>query len=117
VKQLEIERKYLLRPCSPKRFLRRLGLVYRRYFIQQYYLPEQNGAYVRYRRRDDTYFKTVKSGEGMVREEHEYQVGKEEFDAQLKKRLGAIIEKERFVLDNRGVTYEMDRITGELTGL
>jgi len=53
----------------------------------------------------------------MVREEHEYQVEKEEFEAQLKKRLGAIIEKERFVFDYRGVTYEMDRFTGELTGL
>ena len=53
----------------------------------------------------------------MVREEHEYQVEKEEFEAQLKKRLGAIIEKERFVFDYRGVTYEMDRFTGELSGL
>ena len=113
----EIERKYLLRPCSPRRFLRKLGLTYRKYFIQQYYLPEQNGIYIRYRRKDDTYFKTVKSGEGMVRKESEYQVERGEFEGQMHRHTGAIIEKERFVFVYRGLTYEMDHFRGELTGL
>jgi len=117
MKGYEIERKYLLRPCSPKRFLHKLGLTYRKYFIQQYYLPEQNGIYIRYRRKDDAYFKTVKSGEGMVREESEHPVEREEFEAQLKRHTGAIIEKERFVFVYHGLTYEMDRFLGVLAGL
>ena len=117
MKGYEIERKYLLRPCSPRRLLRKLGLTYRKYFIQQYYLPVKNGVYIRYRRKDDAYFKTVKSGEGMVRKESEHQVNREEFETHLKSHVGAIIEKERFVFVYRDLTYEMDRFHGALAGL
>jgi len=117
MKQLEIERKFLLRPCLPKRFLHAHGLAYRKYIIQQYYLPKQNGVYIRYRRKNSNYFKTIKSGEGMVREEQEHTVSKEEFEAHLKEHIGNIIEKERFVFLYRGITYELDRFRGRLKGL
>jgi len=117
VKGFEIERKYLLRPCLPGHTLRRLGVPYRKYFIQQYYLPERNGEYVRYRRRDDRYFKTIKSGEGMVRSEEEFEVDRALFEKYLDEHTGAVIEKERFLFEYQGVTYEMDRFTGKLAGL
>ena len=117
MKEFEIERKFLLRPCSPKRFLHSAGLEYRKYFMQQYYLPEQEEGYVRYRRRDKKFFKTIKSGEGMVREESEYPVSKEEFDSHLENHVGKIIKKERFVFDYEGLTYELDRFGGALKGL
>ena len=97
MKEFEIERKFLLKPCSPKRFLYSAGLEYRKYFMQQYYLPEQEEGYIRYRRRDEEFFKTIKSGEGMVRKESEHLVSKEEFDSHLESHIGKVIEKERFV--------------------
>ena len=117
MKQYEIERKFLLRPCLPGRFLRRRGIEYRKYFIQQYYLPEQNGKYIRYRRRDSHYFQTVKSGEGLVREEYEKRVSKKEYRHHLKDHIGKIIEKNRYVFDYRGVRYEWDKFLGALKGL
>ncbi|MEA3456243.1 MAG: CHAD domain-containing protein [Campylobacterota bacterium] len=117
MKEFEIERKFLLRPCSPKRFLRSIGLEYRKYTIQQYYLPEHKEGYVRYRRRDKKFFRTIKSGEGMVREETEYPVPKEEFESHLEEHVGKIIEKERFVFVYEGMTYELDRFYGALKGL
>lgn len=117
MKQFEIERKFLLRPCSPKRFLLSIGLEYRKYFIQQYYLPEQEEGYIRYRRRDKQFFKTIKSGEGMVREESENPVSKEEFGGHLESHVGKVIEKERYVFVYEGLTYELDRFDGALKGL
>ena len=117
MKGLEIERKFLLRPCSPKHFLHAMGLDYRKYRLQQYYLPEQNGEYIRYRRKNNLYLKTVKSGEGMVRSEHEYPVSKKEFESHIKEHIGKIIEKERFVFRYGGKIYEMDRFRASLEGL
>ena len=117
MKGFEIERKFLLKPCSPKRFLHSADLEYRKYFMQQYYLPEQEEGYIRYRRRDKQFFKTIKSGEGMVREESEYPVTKEEFDKHLENHVGKIIEKKRFVFTYKGLTYELDRFLGPLKGL
>ena len=117
MKQYEIERKFLLRPCLPGRFLRRRGVAYHKYFIQQYYLPRQNGKYIRYRRRDEHYFQTIKSGEGLVREEYEKQVSEKEYRQHLKDHIGKIIEKNRYLFDYRGARYEWDKFLGELKGL
>ena len=117
MKEFEIERKFLLKPCSPKRFFHSAGLEYRKYFMQQYYLPEQEEGYIRYRRRDEEFFKTIKSGEGMVRKESEHLVSKEEFDSHLESHIGKVIEKERFVFLYEGLTYELDRFVGALKGL
>jgi CHAD domain-containing protein/CYTH domain-containing protein len=117
MENMEIERKYLLKPCAPKRFLCSKKILYRKNFIQQYYLPKLDREYVRYRRKNDTYYKTIKSGEGMVREEYESIVPKEEFDRYLKEHVGAIIEKDRYVFDYGGMTYEMDRFRHDFKGL
>jgi len=117
VKGLEIEKKYLLRPCSPKIFLDSLGLTYRKYMIAQYYLPPKSGELVRYRKRDREYFKTIKSGEGLVRQEYEVRVEKEEFDRNVSFRSGKIIKKQRFVFVYQERVYEMDRFRKALDGL
>jgi len=117
MKDMEIERKYLLRPCSPRKFLHSRGLRYHKFFIQQYYLPEQEGHYVRYRRKNDNYYRTVKSGEGLVRKEYETRVSREEFESYLPEHVGIIIEKDRYVFEYGGMTYEMDRFRRDLKGL
>ncbi len=117
MKNFEIERKFLLRPCSPKRFLDILNVEYQKFSIQQYYLPQKDGVYVRYRSRNGQFFKTIKSGEGMVREEYESSVPKEEFEKHLDEHIGRVIEKNRFVFTYGGIKYEMDRFLGELKGL
>ena len=117
MKELEIERKYLLRPCSPKRFLHAISLSYRRHSIMQYYLPPKEGEYVRYRKRDREFFKTIKRGEGLVREEYEDSVSKKEFESHLAGYAGNVIEKDRYVFTYEDVTYEMDRFHNTLDGL
>ncbi len=117
MKELEIERKYLLRPCSPEDFLQSIGLKYHSYLIMQYYVPPLDGGYIRYRQRNQEFFKTIKRGEGMVKEEYESSVTKEEFDSNLENHTGNIIEKERFVFIYDDMTYEMDRFKKTLNGL
>ncbi|MEA3419234.1 MAG: CHAD domain-containing protein [Campylobacterota bacterium] len=115
--EVEIEKKFLLQPCAPKRFLKSHEIDYHKYVIQQYYLAPVNGQYVRYRRKDSLFFKTIKSGEGMVREEHESQVSGEEFLEHLDGHIGRLIEKERFVFEYGSMTYELDRFKKSLKGL
>jgi CHAD domain-containing protein/CYTH domain-containing protein len=115
--EFEIERKFLLQPCAPKCFLKSYEIDYHKYAIQQYYLAPANGRYARYRRKDSLFFKTIKSGEGMVREEHESQVSSEEFFEHLDGHIGRLIEKDRFVFEYESMTYEMDRFKKSLKGL
>ena len=118
MKGLEIERKYLLKPCSPKRFLHSVGSG----VSQVFYAAVLSSRAGRRGMSDiaggiSKFFKTIKSGEGMVREESEYLVTKEEFDKHLEDHVGKIIEKERFVFAHKGLTYELDRFFGPLKGL
>lgn len=117
MKDVEIERKFLLRPCLPKHFLEAKGIKYRRFVLQQYYLAPANGEYIRYRRSDNHFYKTIKNGEGIVREEREYPVDMEEFETHLPSHTGKIIKKKRYVFDYKNVTYEMDRFRKSLNGL
>ncbi len=117
MKKYEIERKFLLKPCSPERFLQAMGLEYVRHDIHQYYLTSKEHGGVRYRRKDMKFYKTIKRGKGMVREEYENLISEEEYIASLDKHSGKIIEKDRFVFTYDGRVYEMDNFKKELRGL
>lgn len=115
--EVEIERKFLLRPCAAKCFFKSHEIKYRQYGIQQYYLAPVNSQYIRYRKKDSLFFKTIKSGEGLVRKEQESQVSREEFLEHLGSHIGRLIEKERFVFEYESMTYELDRFKKSLKGL
>ncbi len=114
---LEIERRFVLYPCSMKRFLKSSSLSYDRSLIVQFYLVASEGEVVRYRRRGDTFIRTVKTGSGLVRQEHEERIPKSAFKEALRRNRGGVIRKERFVFEIGGVTFELDSFKKPLKGL
>lgn len=115
--QLEIERKFLLRPCSPRKFLSAIGAVYDKYQLEQYYLPVEKYKNTRYRKKGKKFFKTIKSSHGMIRNEEEYQVQEAEYLEYYKEHVGRVIQKDRFVFEYEGDKYELDRFKKDFKGL
>ncbi|WP_353662908.1 CHAD domain-containing protein [Hydrogenimonas sp. SS33] len=113
----EIERRFWLYPCSMKRFLRENAIAYDACPIIQFYLVAETGRVERYRQKCTHYIRTIKKGQGLVREEQEEEIGREAFEEALKRNRGGIIRKvrRRFVLEGR--TYELDSFKGPLKGL
>ncbi|SFV60472.1 hypothetical protein MNB_SV-6-1852 [hydrothermal vent metagenome] len=114
---VEIERKFLFRPCAPKKFLNDLGVTYTKYSMQQYYISTEKYPNIRYRKKNNNFYKTIKSGDGLVRREEEFAVTQEEFLKHLDKHSGRIIEKDRFVFVYDDITYELDIFKKDLKGL
>jgi len=98
MEHLEIERRFVLYPCSMKRLLKSASLSYERSRIVQFYLVAEEGEVVRYRRRGDTFTRTVKRGSGLVRKE-------------------GVIRKVRLLFEMGGVTFELDSFKKPLKGL
>lgn len=115
--ELEIERKFLLLPCRAKKFLDLYTFPYKKVRLEQYYVSTPASPYTRYRKKGDTFYQTIKSGEGMVREEKEFEVSQKEYEAHRSQALGRIITKDRYTFEYQGNTYEMDRFKGTLKGL
>lgn len=119
--ELEIERKFLLLPCSAKKLLHSYKIPYKipykRVRLEQYYLSTRASPYTRYRKKGDSYYQTIKSGEGLVREEKEFEISQKEYLAHRSKALGRIITKNRFIFEYQEHTYEMDIFKGTLKGL
>ncbi|WP_457599667.1 CHAD domain-containing protein [Hydrogenimonas sp.] len=117
MKHFEIERRFLLYPCSMKRFLKMHGIPFESSRILQFYLVANEGEVVRYRRRDDTYVRTVKRGSGLVREESEEPITKEAFEEAFRRNRGGVIEKRRLLFRMDGYTFELDSFKKRLKGL
>lgn len=115
--ELEIERKFLLLPCRAKKLLHFYQIPYKKVRLEQYYVSTPASPYTRYRKKGDTFYQTIKSGEGMVREEKEFEVSQEEYEAHRSEALGRVITKERYTFEYQGDTYEMDLFKGTLKGL
>ena len=113
----EIERKFLLRPCSLKKFLKRHGLSYRKVVIEQFYLRSDAEGSERYRRIGDRYIHTVKSGGGMTRTEREEEVDRETYLAMKERAASGLIEKVRYLVPVGERTFELDAFRGGLRGL
>jgi CHAD domain-containing protein/CYTH domain-containing protein len=66
---------------------------------------------------NDTCYKTVKKGAGIVREEIEKEIPKKTYKKKRKKHLGKIIRKTRYIMQEDGLHYDIDIYSGELAGL
>jgi CHAD domain-containing protein/CYTH domain-containing protein len=117
MKTIEIERKFLLRPCSLKKFLKRHGLRYKAVPIEQFYLRSDKRGSERYRRAGERYIHTLKSAGGLVREEREEEVDAATYLRFKARAASGLIEKIRYRVEYRGYTYELDAFDGPLKGL
>ncbi|MGK2855783.1 MAG: CYTH domain-containing protein [Thermoanaerobaculia bacterium] len=105
---LEIERKFLLRelPTEYERFEHEE--------IRQGYAEDG----LRFRQRGEAFFRTRKIGAGMVLEEHESEITREEFDAAWPSTEGRRLEKTRTEVPlEHGLVAEVDIFLGTLAGL
>ncbi len=117
MKQMEIERKFLLPPCSMKRFLKKNEISYEKFPIEQFYLAGDDSSAERYRRIGERYVHTIKTGAGLVREEFEEPVSAYVYERMKAQNSGKIIKKVRFRFELEGYTFELDSFKGRLKGL
>ncbi|WP_456450492.1 CHAD domain-containing protein [Hydrogenimonas sp.] len=117
MKHLEIERRYLLYPCSAKRLLEKLGVAYEALSLRQFYLVADAKRVERYRQVGKRYILTRKRGSGLSREEEEHAIDRETFEEALAKNEGGLIVKKRFVFTYEGRRYELDSFRKRLKGL
>ncbi|WP_457607917.1 CHAD domain-containing protein [Nitratifractor sp.] len=119
MKKMEIERRFLLIPCSVERLLKEEGVDYRMEKIEQFYLESSEQSVDRYRRIGDRYIHTRKRGAGLVREEWEEEVSREEYlEARQKVNKKRRIVKKRFVVKwKEGLSFEIDSFKEALKGL
>lgn len=105
---LEIERKFLLRDL-PAEFEN-----HRHELIRQGYAEDG----LRFRQRSDSYFETRKVGAGLVFEEYEREISREEFETAWPSTVGRRLEKTRTEIPLHGdLVAEVDLFLGVLSGL
>lgn len=107
----EIERKFLVRGPVPE------GLVGRP-IRQGYITAASDTAEVRLRQKGEACFLTIKSGGGLVRDEHEIAIGAAEFETLWQLTEGRRVEKTRYtgrLAD--GLEFELDVFEGHLAPL
>ncbi len=115
--EVEIERKYLLLPMIADGLLESFEIPYKKERMEQFYVSTQASPYTRYRKKGDTYYQTIKSGEGLVRQESEKEVTKQEYKEHRERSSGRIITKDRYTFEYEDCVYEMDIFKGSLDGL
>jgi len=105
---LEIERKFLLRRL-PEDFASRSGEE-----IRQGYAEDG----LRFRQKGARYFETRKFGTGLVAEEHEREITRDEFERAWPSTEGRRLEKTRTEVElGNGLVAEVDIFAGALAGL
>ncbi len=117
MKHLEIERKFLLPPCSIKKFLKRNAIAYKKVPIEQFYLKSSAKGVDRYRRIGKRFIHTKKSGSGLVRQEYEESIDKRRYKKAMRKNRGGVLKKERYIFTLGDFKGELDRFKGSLKGL
>ncbi len=107
----EIERKFLVKGPVPD------GLPFER-IRQGYVTVATDSVEVRLRQQGDAWFLTVKSGEGLVRDEHEIAIGGAEFETLWPLTAGRRVEKVRHCGKLAGgAEFELDVFEGHLAPL
>lgn len=108
---LEIERKFLVKklPYSLEDFPERK--------IKQGYLMDEEGKRIRIRQKWDTYYKTYKIGQWLVREEIEKEIEKSEFDKKWKSVGKNYLRKVRYEIPHERYKIELDIFQGKLKWL
>ena len=108
---MEIERKFLVESTAPD--LSRHPSA----FLRQGYLSVGPSSEVRIRDSDGHCTLTVKSHGGLVREEYEVPISREQFDALRPATHDRRVEKRRFSLTHGRHTCHVDLYAGRLSGL
>ena len=85
--------------------------------IQGYLAVGADGTEVRLRQTDGQYFETVKSKGGLVRDEIEVELSKDQCEALWEATAGRQLAKTRYTLDWEGQNIELDVYQGALAGL
>lgn len=108
----EIERKFLVNEIPEDLY------KYPSSVISQGYLEAADDeTEVRIRRKDDRFFKTVKSGRGLERKETETVIGSDAYDKLWPETAGMRIEKRRYEIPYERHVIELDIYLGDLAGL
>ncbi|MFM1947258.1 MAG: hypothetical protein RL207_1541 [Bacteroidota bacterium] len=109
---LEIERKYLLETMDWKdEFIQSVT------HIKQAYLFEDEDKSVRIRIRSDKAYMTIKMGKGVTRNEFEYLIPVSDAEEMIEKAALLCLEKDRYVVQYRESTWEIDVFKGKYEGL
>ncbi len=113
---LEIEKRFLCKNTVLDA-LKKDGISYAIFKLEQFYLLATKEETLRYRKDCDSYIKNIKKGSGLVREEIESRVTKKEYKKAKRKNSGGIIKKDRYKFFVDGNMYEFDQFKGKLKGL
>lgn len=106
---MEIERKYLIAQLPDLSGCRSI-------IMSQHYLSVD--PVIRIRKADERYIFTYKSGEGMVRQEEEFDISAKDFEKLLAKRIGNGVYKTRYVMPlDSHLHAEIDVYEKQLEGL
>lgn len=120
MKNVEIEKKYLLSHNEAVAFLKTLK-KYDAHKITQIYIKIYKGNVRRIRKIDNKYIQTIKKGNGKVRKEFEKNISKKKFTKLSHKKIGKKIKKTRYVFSLNGYDFahkfELDMFRGRLKGL
>ena len=108
---IEIERKFLIKNLPD------LNLAKKVYIHQGYITHTNDSVEVRLRQKEEHFFITVKSGSGMVRNEHEISVDQQQFEKLWPETQGRRIEKHRWTGQLGAQIFELDIFMGELKSL
>lgn len=108
----EIERKFLLTQLPPH-----LDQLSNNLIEQGYLAIDPHGSQVRLRKKRDALFLTAKRGNGIVRDEHEIELTRAQFDALWPLAEGRRLVKRRYEMPYRGCTIEIDVYGGANRGL
>ncbi len=108
----EIERKFLVKD-PPSNYVNWPFSKIR----QGYLFISDSGNEVRLRQKGDQYFQTIKSGDGLVREEIEIELTRNQFESLWPATSGRRLEKTRYRHEWLKYTIELDVYSSNLEGL
>ncbi|MBQ0114424.1 MAG: CYTH domain-containing protein [Bacteroidales bacterium] len=109
---LEIEHKYLVNDGSYRQMASRV------HHILQGYLSRESRRTVRVRLRDDSGFITIKGkSHGASRPEFEYEIPADDARQLLALCPPPVLDKDRYIIEFEGHTWEVDEFHGTLEGL
>ena len=108
----EIERKFIVERLPPE-FKNLTGKTIR----QGYVIDAAEGIELRVRRKQNTYYQTIKMGEGLSRTEIEISLSPDQFDQLWPYTDGRRVSKTRYTFPVGAHTAELDRFEGNLKGL
>ncbi|MFC2164364.1 CYTH domain-containing protein [Acidobacteriota bacterium] len=108
----EIERKFVVHKLPPD-----LHKLTPKKIIQGYLSITEDGTEIRLRKLENAYFQTVKSGQGLKRQEIEIELSESQFSLLWPLTKGKRVEKTRYDIPYNNRIIELDIYKGSLKGL